>query len=85
MGISFFATASRPAPGTIQPPNQWVLALITPGVKLPEREDHSRPSSSEVKNGSSYTSTPQYVFMVCCLVKHRDNLYYIRSSTGGTH
>jgi hypothetical protein len=30
-----------------------------PGVKLPEREaDHSSPSSAEVKNACSYTSTP---------------------------
>jgi hypothetical protein len=25
------------------------------------------------KNAWIYTSTPQYVFMACCLVKHRDN------------
>jgi len=28
--------------------------------------DHSPPSSAEVKNAWSYTSTPQYVFMVLC-------------------
>jgi len=34
------------------------------GVKRPGREaDHSPPSSSEVKNGWNYVSTPQYVFM----------------------
>jgi hypothetical protein len=34
------------------------------GVKRPGREaDHSPPSSAEVKNAWSYTSTPQYVFM----------------------
>jgi len=32
---------------------------ITPKVKGPDREvDHSPPSSSEVKNAWSYTSTP---------------------------
>jgi hypothetical protein len=31
------------------------------------------PPSAEVKNAWSYTSTPQYAFMVWCLVKHRDN------------
>jgi hypothetical protein len=42
-------------------------------VKWPEREaDHSAPSSAEVKNAWSYTSTPQYVFMAWYLVKHRD-------------
>jgi hypothetical protein len=34
-------------------------------VKWPGREaDHSPPSSAEVKNAWSYTSTPQYAFMV---------------------
>jgi hypothetical protein len=41
------------------------------GVKRPGREaDHSPPSSAEV-NECSYTSTPQYAFMVWCLVKLR--------------
>jgi hypothetical protein len=44
-----------------------------PGVKRPEREaDHSL-SSAELKNARSYTSTPKYVLMAWCLVKHRDN------------
>jgi hypothetical protein len=43
------------------------------GVKRPGREaDHSLPSSAEVKNAWSCTSTRQYVFMAWCLVKHRD-------------
>jgi hypothetical protein len=41
-----------------------------PGVKRPGRKsDYSPPSSAEVKNAWSYTSTPQYVFMVWCLFK----------------
>jgi hypothetical protein len=28
---------------------------------------------TEVRNAWSYTPTPQYVFMVWCFVKHRDN------------
>jgi hypothetical protein len=44
------------------------------GVKRLGREAyHSPPSSAEVKNARSYTSTPQYAFMAWCLVKHRDN------------
>jgi len=36
-----------------------------PGVKWPGNEaDHSPPSISEVKNAKSYTSSPQYVFML---------------------
>jgi len=35
--------------------------------------DHSAPSSAEVKNARSYTSTIPYISMVWCLVKYRDN------------
>jgi hypothetical protein len=38
--------------------------------------DHSPPSSAEVKHAWSYTSAPPYVFMVWCLVKHRDNFTF---------
>jgi hypothetical protein len=38
-----------------------------PGGKAAGHEaDHSPPSSAEVKNAWSYTSTPQYVFMAWC-------------------
>jgi hypothetical protein len=38
--------------------------------KQPRHEtDYSPPSSIGVKNAWSYSSTPQYVFMVWCLVK----------------
>jgi hypothetical protein len=46
---------------------------VFPGVKLLGSEtDHSPPSSAEVTNVWSYTSTPQYVLMVWCLAKHRE-------------
>jgi hypothetical protein len=46
-------------------------------IKRSGREaDYSHPSSVEVKNAWSYTSTPQYVFMAWCLVKHRDNFTF---------
>jgi hypothetical protein len=71
----FFTTASRTALGPTQPPIQWVPGALSLGVKRPVREaDHSPPSSAEVKNAWSYTSTPQYVFMAWCLVKHRDHI-----------
>jgi hypothetical protein len=55
--------------GACLPPIQWV-----PGVKRQWPEiDHSLPSSAEVKNAWSYTSTPQYVFMAWCLLKHRND------------
>jgi len=46
-------------------PDRLWGASVTAGVKWLGREaDHSPPSSAEVKNVRSYTSTPQYVFMV---------------------
>jgi hypothetical protein len=36
---------------------------------------YSPPSSAEVKNGWSYTSTPLYVSMARCLVKHMKLIY----------
>jgi len=41
-----------------QPPIQWVVGALSPGVKLQGREaDHSSQSSAEVKNVLSCTST----------------------------
>jgi hypothetical protein len=61
---------TRPALGPTPSPMQWVARA--PYLGRPGREaDHSSPSSFEVKNGWSCTSTPQYVFMACGLVKHR--------------
>jgi hypothetical protein len=52
--IKVLPTASRPAPGPIRPPNQWVLGAISPVVKRPGSEaDHSTPSRAEVKNGEA--------------------------------
>jgi hypothetical protein len=50
------------------------------GVKRPGSEaDHSSPSTAEVRNAWSYTSTPQYAFMAWCPVKekHRDNFTFL--------
>jgi hypothetical protein len=75
--IFLFTTASRTALGPTQPPIQWVSGALSLGVKRSGHEaDHSPPSSAEVKNSWSYTSTPQYVFMAWCLLKHRDNFTF---------
>jgi hypothetical protein len=59
LGIFRFTTASRPALEPTQPPIQLVQGALSLGVKRPGREvDHSPPSSAEVKNAWSYTSTP---------------------------
>jgi hypothetical protein len=74
LGIFLFDTMSRPVLGPIQPPMQRVSGTLFLGVKRSGREaDHSSPPIAEVKNAWSYASTPPYIFMAWCLVKHRDN------------
>jgi hypothetical protein len=47
-------------------------------VKTSGREaDHSPPSSVEVKNPWSYTSTPPHVLIAWYLVKHRSNFTFL--------
>jgi hypothetical protein len=59
-----FFTSSRPALGSTQPPIQWVLGALSPGVKQPGHEvDRSPPTSAEVKKMWLYISTPPYAFM----------------------
>jgi hypothetical protein len=73
LGTFLFTTASRTALGPTQPPIQWVRGSLSLGVKRPGCEaDHSPPPSAEVKNAWSYTSIPQYAFMVWCSVKAQD-------------
>jgi hypothetical protein len=77
LGIFLFTTASRMALRPTQLPIQREIGVISLGVKEPGREtDHSSPSSAEIKNVWSYTSTPQFVFMAWCLVKHQDNFTF---------
>jgi hypothetical protein len=79
LGIFLFITMSRPALGPTQPPIQWVLEGrgLSLGAKLPGRKaEHTPPTSAEVKNAWSYTSTPQYVSVAWCLVKHRDKFTF---------
>jgi hypothetical protein len=60
----------KPALWPTQPPIQWVPGFLSLGIKWSRHEaDHSPPSSAEVKNEWSYTSSPQYAFMACCSVK----------------
>jgi hypothetical protein len=51
-------TSSRKVLGPTQPPIQRLPGILSLGLKRPGREaDHSPPSSAEVKNAWSYTST----------------------------
>jgi hypothetical protein len=59
-----FSTSSRPVLGLTQPPIQWVLGALSPGVKRPGREaDHSPPINAEIKKMWIYTSTPPYAVL----------------------
>jgi hypothetical protein len=70
--LDLFTTVSRPALGPTQPPIQWVTGSLSLVLKRPwDEPDHSPPSSAEVNNAWSYTSTPQYVFMTWCTVKEK--------------
>jgi hypothetical protein len=94
LGIFLFTTESRPALGPIQPPIQWVPGTLSLGLKRPGCEaDHLSPSIAEVKNARKYTSTPPYVFMAWCLIKHSgkviltllsDACVHLCIKTGGT-
>jgi hypothetical protein len=59
--------SSRPAVGFTQPPIQWVLGPLSPGVKRQGREaDDSPPTSAEVKKMwiyHIYIPPPPYTFM----------------------
>jgi hypothetical protein len=46
--------------GPTQPPIQWVLGALSPGVKRPVCvADHSPPSDAEVKNDGSMPPLPR--------------------------
>jgi hypothetical protein len=51
--------------------------VLYPEIKLLGCDvDHLTPSIADVKNAWIYTSIPQYVFMVWCLIKPRDNFIF---------
>jgi hypothetical protein len=66
------ATASTQAVGPTEPSIKWTGEWSGRGCQ----SDHSPPSSVEVNNAWSYTSTPPYVFMTWCLVKHKNNFMF---------
>jgi len=76
--VSFLITSiSRPVLGPTKPLILWVLRVLSLGVKQPGHEaDHSPPSSAEIKNAWSCTSTPPYIFMAQCLIKHKNNFTF---------
>ena len=62
-----------------QPFVQWVLEVLSPGVKQPGHEaDNPASSSAEVKNEWSYTST----LLVCLYGTYRDNFTFLTLFAG---
>jgi hypothetical protein len=58
--INFLSSITfRPAPGTNQPPSQFVPGAASPGVERQGHEaDYSPPSSANVKNGAAIPPLP---------------------------
>jgi len=62
-----------------QPPIQGYRGLLLRGKEAGSWSwpaDHSPTYSAKVKNMWSYKSTPKFIFMAWCLVKHRDNFTF---------
>jgi hypothetical protein len=66
---------SRPALGLTLPPIQRVLGTFTPVVKRPGRESEISFSSNAKVIVWGYTSSPQQVFMVWCLIKQEIRIH----------
>jgi hypothetical protein len=50
----------------------WLLGILSPGVKRPEREvDRSLLSDAKITYTWSYTFSSPYVFVAWCVIKHR--------------
>jgi hypothetical protein len=76
-GIFLLAMKSRPALGDHPASYSRVPGAVSPGGKAMRREaDHSPPSSAEVKNAWSYTSTLPHVFKVLYLIKYGENFTF---------
>jgi hypothetical protein len=76
-GFFLFATAFRPALRTPPPqPIKWVRGALPAEVKQSLLEaGHSPPSSAEVKNAWSYTSTPPVSLRSVVLSSEEEQLY----------
>jgi len=63
-GTEMFSKIPRSSTGSAQPPTQWVLGVLSPGLKWPGcKADHLPASNAKVKNKQNYTSNP-YAFML---------------------
>jgi len=71
-------TTRRHNPEDFDPNLHRLESLKSPNTKF----DSIPFSNFGDDNVWSYTSTPQYVFMVWCLVKHRDNFTFTLYADG---
>jgi hypothetical protein len=77
--IFLFATVSRMGMGPTQPPIQWVPGLLSLGVKqLKHEADHSPHLVLRSGMHGPIFPFPQYIFMVWCLVRHKENFTFTR-------
>jgi hypothetical protein len=74
--VFLFTSASRLALGPRQPPTQWVLGNLTPGVKCQGMELTIHFHLVLRLMHGAITPLPLYNFMIWCLVKHRDNFIF---------
>jgi hypothetical protein len=80
VGSRILSPLSRPALGPTQPPFQWVLGALSPGVKRPGREaGHSQlvPRSRKCVSIHPLSHTPSW--RSAELVKHRDKFIFMNS------
>jgi len=66
MEFLLIATVSTQTLGSTQLPVQWITAALIPGYEY----DHSPPSSAEVTDAWSYTSTPPIRLRGCYCILH---------------
>jgi hypothetical protein len=73
--IFLFFKPSRPALCPTQPPIYLIAGVYSPRANRQWSEsNHSPPSMDESKNPWSYTSSPPYVCIAWCLIRHRGSL-----------
>jgi hypothetical protein len=54
------------------------------GIKWSDKADHSLLSGAEIKSPWSFSSSPSYLPMIMCLIKHRDTSF-LPSAIGRAH
>jgi hypothetical protein len=70
LGFVLLTTTSKPALGPTQSPTEWVWRALFPGVKrLKRKSDQLPPSVPRLRMHGTAPPLPNYVFIMCCLIK----------------